>query len=126
MPSYSICNFNGSPFWWSVCTVLLDDEILLQSGHSILVLSFEVAAAITSDIDSQIAGDNSNDQDFKEMFEAGINPLKISEEFDHSKLNNLVCDLYLSKESAELLASRLHEKNLLRKGTQITFLLEHR
>ena len=79
MPSYSICNFNGSPFWWSVYTVLLDDEILLQSGHSILVLSFEVASAITSDTVSQIAGDNSNYQDFKEMFEAGINPLKISE-----------------------------------------------
>lgn len=42
-------------------------------------LSFEVASAITSDTDSQIAGDNSNYQDFKEMFEAGINPLKISE-----------------------------------------------
>ena len=42
-------------------------------------------------------------------------------QFDQGELNDLVRDLNLSKKSAELLASRLSEKNLLRKGTKVSF-----
>ena len=41
--------------------------------------------------------------------------------FTQSALNDLVRDLYLSKESAELLASRLQEKLLLELGTSVSF-----
>jgi len=34
--------------------------------------------------------------------------------FDQAELNDLICDLYLSKKSSELLASRLHDKHLLK------------
>ena len=40
---------------------------------------------------------------------------------DQAELNNLVRDLDLSKESSELLASRLAEKHLLSLGTTVTF-----
>ena len=41
--------------------------------------------------------------------------------FSQNELNDLVCDLNLSKSSAEFLASRLKEKNLLSDATGITF-----
>ena len=41
--------------------------------------------------------------------------------FSQGELNNLTRDLNLSKESSELLASRLKEENLLQPGTLITF-----
>lgn len=41
--------------------------------------------------------------------------------FSQSELNDLVRDLYLPKESAELLASRLQEKRLLKPGTSVSF-----
>ena len=41
--------------------------------------------------------------------------------FSQSELNDLVLDLSLSKESAELLASRLNEKHLLVWDTNVTF-----
>ena len=44
-------------------------------------------------------------------------PEDFPEKFDQSELNDLVRDLHLSKESAELLASRLKEKNSLTTGT---------
>ena len=37
------------------------------------------------------------------------------------QLNDLVRDLYLPKQSVELLASRLQEKNFLHPGTSVTF-----
>jgi hypothetical protein len=55
-----------------------------------------------------------NDSDF----EADLgNPRR----FNQAELNDLCRDLNLSKESSELLASRLNEKNLLNPGTNITF-----
>ena len=45
----------------------------------------------------------------------------VSETFSQSELNDLVRDLSLSKESAELLASRLNEKHLLARDTKVTF-----
>jgi hypothetical protein len=44
-----------------------------------------------------------------------------SERFDHNELSDLIRDLNLSKNSSELLASRLKEKNVLQPGTKITF-----
>ena len=44
-----------------------------------------------------------------------------SERFDQNELSDLLRDLNLSKESSELLASRLKEKNVLQTGTKITF-----
>ena len=41
--------------------------------------------------------------------------------FSQNEINDLVCDLNLLKSSAELLASRLKEKNLLSNGTLTTF-----
>lgn len=41
--------------------------------------------------------------------------------FSQPELNDLVRDLYLPKQSAELLASRLQEKGLLRPGTSVSF-----
>ncbi|QQP48572.1 Uncharacterized protein FKW44_008934, partial [Caligus rogercresseyi] len=42
-------------------------------------------------------------------------------QFNRGELNDLVRDLNLPKKSAELLASRLSEKNLLQSGTTISF-----
>lgn len=41
--------------------------------------------------------------------------------FSQHELNDLVRDLYLPKQSAELLASRLQEKRLLKHGTSVSF-----
>ena len=41
--------------------------------------------------------------------------------FNREELSDLIRDLNLSKESSELLASRLHNRNLLQQGTKITF-----
>ena len=45
--------------------------------------------------------------------------------FSQSELNDLARDLNLSKESSELLASRLKEINMLQQGTLITFYRRH-
>lgn len=44
-----------------------------------------------------------------------------TQQFDQNELSDLIKDLDLSKEAAELLASRLGEKDLLSHGTKITF-----
>jgi hypothetical protein len=44
-----------------------------------------------------------------------------NEHFDQNELSDLIRDLNLSKDSSELLASRLKEKNVLQPGTKITF-----
>ena len=41
--------------------------------------------------------------------------------FDQQNLSNLIRDLSLAKESSEVLASRLKDRNLLQHGTKITF-----
>ena len=46
---------------------------------------------------------------------------KEHENFNQAELNDLVRDLGLSKELSELLASRLKEKNMLQKETNVTF-----
>jgi hypothetical protein len=44
-----------------------------------------------------------------------------SERFDQNELSDLIRDLNLSKDSSELLVSRLKEKNVLQPGAKITF-----
>ena len=45
----------------------------------------------------------------------------VPEKFSQSELSDLVCDVSLSKESAELHASRLNEKCLLAQDMKVTF-----
>nr|CAI5835337.1 unnamed protein product [Callosobruchus analis] len=45
----------------------------------------------------------------------------VPQRFNQNELNDLTRDLNLSKKAAEVLASRLKEKNLLEQGTKITF-----
>ena len=65
---------------------------------------------------SQMEGSKSDrsDSDF-----AG--PSSTAQKFNQPELNDLIRDLNLSKESSELLASRLKEKNLLDSETKVTF-----
>ena len=51
----------------------------------------------------------------------GLEPDRGPQTFNQAELNDLVRDLDLPKASAELLASRLNEKNLLSPGTKVTF-----
>jgi hypothetical protein len=44
-----------------------------------------------------------------------------SECFDQNELSDLIRDLNLSKDSSELLPSRLKEKNVFQPGTKIAF-----
>jgi hypothetical protein len=64
-----------------------------------------------SDI-AQGKGSGGSDSDFQTSH---------SERFDQNELSDLIRDLNLSKESSELLASRLKEKSVLHPGTKITF-----
>lgn len=57
----------------------------------------------------------SSDSDIEETASSEPKP------FTQVELNDLIRDLELPKESAELLASRLKEKNLLASGTKVTF-----
>ena len=56
-----------------------------------------------------------NDTDFMNLL------TKERENFNQAELNCLIRDLGLSKELSELLASRLKEKNMLQKETNVTF-----
>lgn len=67
-----------------------------------------------SDCDSPELHDDDSDPDF-------VHTGKEREQFSQVELNDLVRDLGLSKELAEVLASRLKEKNLLQENTHITF-----
>ena len=71
-----------------------------------------------------LSDDSVNDstaaQESQEDKEAGFSD-DAPHPFSQNELNELVRDLHLSKFSAELLPSRLKEKNLLSDGTRITF-----
>jgi hypothetical protein len=53
--------------------------------------------------------------------DSGFQTTSHSECFDKNELSDLIRDLYLSKESSDLLASRLKEENVLHPGMKITF-----
>ena len=44
----------------------------------------------------------------------------VSQQFNQSELNDLVCDLDLSKQAAKILASRLNEKHELHSSTKVS------
>ena len=75
--------------------------------------TFEYEAALTPDMDLQPECHENDDPDFV--------PDRTPEGFSQCELNDLIRDLDLLKESSELLASRLGEKDLLLPGTNITF-----
>jgi len=50
-----------------------------------------------------------------------VNIIDTPQTFTQAELNDLVRDLNLTKDAAEILASRLHEKRLLSPGTLVTF-----
>ena len=75
-------------------------ELIESSDESIS----SVDAAVTCSSKSEFQG-------------AAATPLQ----FNQFELNDLVRDLNLSKETSEVLASRLNEKNYLQPGTNITF-----
>ena len=75
-------------------------ELIESSDESIS----SVDAAVTCSSESEFQG-------------AVATPLR----FNRFELNDLVRELNLSKETSEVLASRLNEKNLLQPGTSITF-----
>ena len=58
----------------------------------------------------------SSDSDFED------NSSMVPQRFDQLELNDLIRDLDLSKESSEVLSSRLN-KNFLHLGTQITYII---
>ena len=68
---------------------------------------------ITDKSDKEMPDNEHQDKNYAEEL--------ISEKFSQNELNDLVRDLALSKESSELLASRLAEKNLLHRDVRITF-----
>jgi len=84
-----------------------DDQ---ESDISSLLSELEIDE--TSEVESKVT-DESDD----EFLPAGQQEKKKGC-FDQKELNDLVRELGLSKEGAELLASRLKEKNLLTKGTK--------
>ena len=72
------------------------------------------------DGDSASSSDLSQDQREDSDFQMSGCSLDRPSPFNQLQLNDLVKDLYLLKQSAELLASRLQEKNL-HPGTSVTF-----
>lgn len=61
--------------------------------------------------------EHGTDVDFEECGPSSKEP----ECFNQAELNDLTRDLGLSKETSELLASRLNEKNLLQDGTKVSY-----
>ena len=71
----------------------------------------------TSSTNSDDDDDDDEEQDIaQEAWNAGRVSL-----YSQSELNDLIRDLNLPKQSAEVLASRLQEKHLLRAGTSVSF-----
>ncbi|XP_044752720.1 uncharacterized protein LOC123312391 [Coccinella septempunctata] len=87
--------------------VVHSEEIPVPSFSSLPELTEDDTETSTSDEVKRIQSENDSD------FEAD---LATPQCFNQEELNDLIRDLNLSKESAELLASRLKEKNLLCRG----------
>ena len=63
----------------------------------------------------------STDSSDSTVSDVNFPPSSLPQLFSQGELNDLTRHLNLSKESSELLASRLQEKNLLQPGTLVTF-----
>eukprot|EP00795_Rhopilema_esculentum_P009944 gene9944-18557_t len=79
----------------------------------------EIPVAVFKDLPETIDKEFSSDEEYEEEEFAPDD--KVPDPFSQNELNDLVRDLSLSKSSAELLASRLKDKNLLTDTTHITF-----
>ena len=69
---------------------------------------------------SSTSSSNSDDDEEEDIAHEAWNADRVSF-YNQSELNDLVRDLNLPKQSAELLASRLQEKHLLKTGTSVSF-----
>lgn len=64
--------------------------------------------------------DDGNDEDYEEQLPSGQKD-RTPQKWEQEELNDLVRDLNLPKDAAELLASRLKSKNLLAKNTKVSY-----
>ena len=103
---------------------LPQDEVLSQACHSVNKIC-ETTNRDLSETESQTT--ESEEDDDNQDFDFSLPPCsnettnKTPDTFNQGELNDLVRDLCLSKESVELLASRLAEKCLLSKGINISY-----
>ena len=65
----------------------------------------------SSDLDKEDIHESDDELLDDEQWDKSYVEESIPEQFSQNELNDLVCDLDLSKESSELLASRLAEKS---------------
>lgn len=87
------------------------DEVPIPTFHVLHILSNDVEHY--SDALGLLDVDDTSDCDYERTSSS-------HQRFNQNELSDLVRDLSLSKKAAELLASRLNEKNLLDPGTKIT------
>lgn len=73
------------------------------------------------DTESDESNEDEDEDDDSEVFSLLQKKDKRPQTYNQAELNDLVRDLGLAKEASELLASSLKKKNLLAKGTKITF-----
>ena len=71
--------------------------------------------------DGQCSSDQYSDNNLNEGDGDYEGMSSVPQRFRQEELNDLVRDLNLSKAASELLASRLNDKNLLERGTKITY-----
>ena len=69
---------------------------------------------------SSMSSTNSDDDEEQDIAHEAWNAGRVSL-YSQSELNDLIRDLNLPKQSAEVLASRLQEKHLLKSGTSVSF-----
>ena len=107
-----------------VFSSLPQDEVLSQACHSVNK-TCETTNRDLSETESQTTeseeDDDNQDLDFSLPSCSNETTNKTPDTFNQGELNDLVRDLCLSKESTELLASRLAEKYLLSKGRNISY-----
>ena len=106
-----------------VFSTLPQDEVLSQACHSVNKI-YETTNRITNRISKYIESEedaDSQDLEFSVPSCSNETTNKTPDAFNQEELNDLVRDLCLSKESSELLASRLAEKCLLSKSTKVSY-----
>ena len=94
----------------------------LESAHRPVAHCDEIPVPVFGELPDISDEDSSSVPEDEEEEEVVLND-DAPHPFSQKELNDLVCNLSLSKSSAELLASRLKEKNLLSDSACITFYL---
>ncbi|CAG9787072.1 unnamed protein product [Diatraea saccharalis] len=95
----------------------------LSSAQKPLTHSDQSLAPVPSTSSTSFEPENIENEEEKQDSDSDFTPSQETkpQPFNQSELNDLIRDLNLSKESSEILASRLKEKNLLTPDTKITF-----